>query len=146
MEAAGSDDDASDREESKVAPKKRDVKKKEVEDKKKSKKEVKDQPVMGGKKAEDKPKNQPEKKMMNEKEAYEAVLKYMEQQNRPYSIQNIMDNMHGRIPKKICENVLDKLVNQNHLNCKEFGKAKIYLANQDKFPTTSQSELDALDL
>ena len=44
--------------------------------------------------------------MMNEKEAYQSVLVYMEQQNRPYSIQNIMDNMHGRIPKKICENVL----------------------------------------
>lgn len=57
-----------------------------------------------------------------------------------------MDNMHGRIPKKICENVLEKLTSQNHLSCKEFGKAKIYLANQDKFPTTSQSELDALDL
>jgi len=83
--------------------------------------------------------------MMNEKEAYEAVLKYMEQQNRPYSIQNIMDNMHGRIPKKICENVLQKLVDENHLSCKEFGKAKVYLANQDKFPTTSQAELDALD-
>jgi hypothetical protein len=61
MKAAGSDEEDSDREESKVAPqKKRDVKKtnKVEDDKKKSKKEVKDAPpVMGGKKAEDKPKN-----------------------------------------------------------------------------------------
>jgi archaellum component FlaC len=83
---------------------------------------------------------------MNEKEAFEAVRQYMEQQNRPYSIQNIMDNMHGRIPKKICETVLEKLTDQKHLICKEFGKAKIYLANQDKFPATDQKELDALDL
>ena len=34
---------------------------------------------MGGAKQQDKAKVQPEKKMMNEKEAYEAVLKYMEQ-------------------------------------------------------------------
>jgi hypothetical protein len=61
MKAAGSDEEDSDREESKVAPqKKRDVKKtnKVEDDKKKSRKEVKDAPpVMGGKKAEDKPKN-----------------------------------------------------------------------------------------
>ena len=69
----------------------------------------------------------------------------MVQQNRPYSIQNIMDNLHGRIPKKICENVLQKLTDQNHLTSKEFGKAKVYLANQDKFPATNNAELDNLD-
>jgi hypothetical protein len=110
MEAAESDSE-SEHEEAKVAKdKKRDQKKaakgeKDKEkDKKKSKKEVKEAPTMGTK--QEKPKAQPEKKMMNEKEAFEAVRCYMEQQNRPYSIQNIMDNMHGRIPKKICETVL----------------------------------------
>ena len=83
--------------------------------------------------------------MMNEKEAFEAVRCYMEQQNRPYSIQNIMDNMHGRIPKKICETVLQKLTDQAHLVCKEFGKAKVYLANQDKFPETNPKQLEELD-
>lgn len=56
-----------------------------------------------------------------------------------------MDNLHGRIPRKICETVLQKLTDQKHLSCKEFGKAKVYLANQDKFPATSNDELDALD-
>lgn len=142
MQGADSEksDEESDREESKVAPKKREVKKAskkepkqpDVKDKKKSKKEGKEPVVaMGGAKGPEKQgaKAQPEKKMMNEKEAYEAVMKYMEQQNRPYSVQNIMDNMHGRIPRKICETVLDRLTKEEHLVCKEFGKAKVYLAN-----------------
>lgn len=82
---------------------------------------------------------------MKEDEAYEAVMKYMEQQNRPYSVQNIMDNLHGRIPRKICESVLNRLTEEQQLVCKEFGKAKVYLANQDKFPTTSTDQLNELD-
>jgi hypothetical protein len=31
------------------------------------------------------------------------------------------------------------------LTCKDFGKAKIYLANQDNFPTVSNDELSKLD-
>lgn len=42
------------------------------------------------------------KVMMNEKEAKIAVADYMQSQNRPYSLQNVMDNLHGRIPRKIC--------------------------------------------
>lgn len=53
--------------------------------------------------------------------------------------------MHGRIPKKICETVLQKLTDQAHLVCKEFGKAKVYLANQDKFPETNPKQLEELD-
>ena len=69
------------------------------------------------------------KVMMNEKEAKTAVADYMQSQNRPYSIQNVMDNLHGRIPRKICQQVLDDLTAEKHLVCKEFGKAKVYIAN-----------------
>ena len=87
----------------------------------------------------------PVKIMMEEAEAKTAVAAYMEAQNRPYSIQNVMDNMHGRIHRKICQQVLDDLSDEKVLVCKEFGKAKIYLANQDKFPETSKEELADLD-
>ena len=90
-------------------------------------------------------KAQPTKVMMNEKEAKAAVASYMEAQNRPYSLQNVMDNMHGRIVRKICQQVLDDLTDEKHLVCKEFGKAKIYMANQDKFAETSKDELAQLD-
>lgn len=53
--------------------------------------------------------------------------------------------MHGRIHRKICQQVLDELTDEKHLVCKEFGKAKIYLANQDNFAETSTDQLAELD-
>ena len=84
--------------------------------------------------------------MMKHPEAKAAIQQYMKAHNRPYSIQNVMDNMHGRVPRKICQDVLDELVAEKHLTEKEYGKAKIYLANQDNFPETKQEDLNELDV
>ena len=56
-----------------------------------------------------------------------------------------MDNLHGRIPRKICVDVLDQLTGKKHLTCKEYGKAKIYILNQSRFPETSKDELAVFD-
>jgi archaellum component FlaC len=69
----------------------------------------------------------------------------MMKQNRPYSILNVIDNLHGRIPRKICQEVLDKLTEEKHLVLKEYGKVLIYLINQDKFPEVSKDDLAELD-
>ena len=82
---------------------------------------------------------------MNKTESKVAIQEYMIRQNRPYSLQNVLDNMHGRVPRKICQDVLDELTAEKHLTEKEYGKAKIYLANQDKFPEVSKDELGGLD-
>ena len=82
---------------------------------------------------------------MNEADSLVAVKEYMIKQNRPYSLQNVLDNMHGRIPRKICQTVLDELVNQKALQSKDYGKARIYLANQDNFPEQSAEQLKELD-
>lgn len=37
--------------------------------------------------------------MMTDKEAKKAIGDYMVKQNRPYSLQNVLDNMHGRVKK-----------------------------------------------
>jgi len=66
---------------------------------------------------------------LNEKDSKTAIAIYMEKQNRPYSIQNILDNMHGKVKKTICQKVLDDLTEEKLLTCKEYGKAKIYLIN-----------------
>ena len=71
----------------------------------------------------------PDKVMMNKTESKVAIQEYMIRQNRPYSLQNVLDNMHGRVPRKICQDVLDELTAEKHLTEKEYGKAKIYLAN-----------------
>ena len=56
-----------------------------------------------------------------------------------------MDNLHGRIPRKICVDLLDRLTVKKHLTCKEYGKAKIYILNQSRFPETSKDELAVFD-
>jgi len=53
----------------------------------------------------------------------------MEKQNRPYSVQNVIDNLHGRIKKVQAQKILDELSDDKILVCKEYGKAKIYLIN-----------------
>ena len=40
---------------------------------------------------------------------------------------------------------MDELTTEQILTCKEYGKAKIYLVNQDLFPETSPEELTELD-
>ena len=69
----------------------------------------------------------------------------MIRQNRPYSIQNILDNLRGTVPKKICETVLDALCEEKVLTMKEYGKAKIYLANQDNFPANNPAQIAEID-
>lgn len=41
--------------------------------------------------------------------------------------------------------MLDQLADKGHLTCKEYGKAKIYLYNQDNFKETSTEQLNELD-
>lgn len=86
-----------------------------------------------------------EKKMMTDKEAKIAIREYMIKQNRPYSLQNVMDNMHGRVKKTSCQKVLDDLSEEKVLTCKEFGKVRVYLANQDNFEVVSTTELTKID-
>ena len=55
----------------------------------------------------------------------------MKTQNRPYSLINIFDNLHGAIKKSQLTKILDALVEEGSLIMKEYS-TKIYLFNQDK--------------
>ena len=79
-------------------------------------------------------KKEPEKKMLNDEEARKEIAEYMERQNRPYSVQNIIDNLHGRVKKKQVEKITEGLVEEKVLTVKEYGKSKIFMINQDIFP------------
>jgi 26S proteasome regulatory subunit (ATPase 3-interacting protein) len=61
----------------------------------------------------------------------ETVLEYMRKQNRPYSLINVFDNLHGKIKKPDLQKILDKLVKDKKLIEKEFGKCLVYWYNQD---------------
>ncbi|TNV77411.1 hypothetical protein FGO68_gene16095 [Halteria grandinella] len=82
---------------------------------------------------------------MTDQEAEKAIAEFMEKQNRPYSVQNMLDHFQQRIKKIQCQRIMDDLTGAQILTCKEYGKAKIYLVNQDLFPTTSNDELLELD-
>ena len=74
-----------------------------------------------------------------------AIAEYMEAQNRPYSVQNLIDNLQGRIKKTQTQRICDELVADKILVLKEYGKAKIYVINQDLYPDTSTEDLEKLD-
>jgi len=69
----------------------------------------------------------------------------MKNQNRPYSLINIFDNLHGAIKKSQLQNILDSLTKEEKLIMKIYGNTKIYLANQNLFPSISEEELNSLD-
>jgi len=74
----------------------------------------------------------------------DEILEYMKKQNRPYSIINIFDNLHGKIAKKNCQKALDILTEEGQLQAKEFGKNKVWLLNQQNIPQVNAQELAAL--
>lgn len=69
----------------------------------------------------------------------------MEKNNRPYSVQDILNNFQGRLKKPLCQKVMEELTEAKIFACKEYGKARIYLINQDLFDTASEEQLTILD-
>lgn len=60
----------------------------------------------------------------------EKVKEYLRAQNRPYSIINIFDNLHGKVKKSDLQRALDSLAASGEIICKEFGKSQVYFCNQ----------------
>lgn len=47
--------------------------------------------------------------------------------------------------KRQCEESLEELVAEKVVTQKDYGKAKVFLANQDNFPNVDPALLDAMD-
>ena len=68
--------------------------------------------------------------------AKRLIIKYLKQQNRPYSSIQVFDNLHKRIQKPTIDKLLNALSDNaapdsnNEIVCKEYGKAKIYFYSQ----------------
>jgi Fe2+ or Zn2+ uptake regulation protein len=84
-------------------------------------------------------------KPLSESQSRALILEYMVSQNRPYSHQNVFDNLHGKVKKASVPKILDALADAGKLVRKDFGKAKIYLADQSQYPPVSQEEVTAQD-
>ncbi|XP_064104604.1 LOW QUALITY PROTEIN: homologous-pairing protein 2 homolog [Macrobrachium nipponense] len=78
-------------------------------------------------------------------EAMERIRSYMEQQNRPYSVNDIFMNLHKDIGKTAVQKALDQLVSGGMLREKSYGKQKVYVYEQSHFPSFDENKLKELD-
>lgn len=62
--------------------------------------------------------------------ASDAVLKYLEDTNRPYSCADVTVNLRGAFSKTVIQKTLDALSEAGKLKCKLYGKQKVYAAIQ----------------
>ncbi|XP_039112740.1 homologous-pairing protein 2 homolog isoform X1 [Hyaena hyaena] len=75
------------------------------------------------------------------------ILRYLQEQNRPYSAQDVFGNLqreHG-LGKAAVVKALEQLAQQGKIKEKMYGKQKIYFADQDQFDTVSDADLQGLD-
>ncbi|XP_003705703.1 homologous-pairing protein 2 homolog [Megachile rotundata] len=61
----------------------------------------------------------------------DTVYKYMKVQNRPYSINEIVSNLHNEYGKSAVQKAVDKLVAEGKVFEKVYGKQKVYCPVQD---------------
>lgn len=79
------------------------------------------------------------------KDPQQIVLKYMRDQNRPFSTNDVMMNLHKEFGKTAIQKSLDTLVSEGQLVEKVNGKQKAYVINQEDLPTANEAELASLD-
>ncbi|KAH7826905.1 putative Homologous-pairing protein 2 [Monocercomonoides exilis] len=78
-------------------------------------------------------------------EAESLILDFINKQNRPFSVQNVVDGLKGKIKKTATQKALDALVEKSQVTLKEFGKSKIYFADQSQFEVPSKEEIAQMD-
>ena len=62
-----------------------------------------------------------------ETEAKAIVVKYLTNQNRPYSVNDLVANLHNEVPKALMQKTLDSLVEEGKIKEKVNGKQKVSL-------------------
>ncbi|XP_036409582.1 homologous-pairing protein 2 homolog [Megalops cyprinoides] len=75
------------------------------------------------------------------------ILDYLNEQNRPYSAQDVFGNLqkqHG-LGKTAVVKALELLAQQGKIKEKIYGKQKIYFADQSQFTDVSDTELKGMD-
>lgn len=75
------------------------------------------------------------------------VLDYLEKANRPFSSNDIVQNLHKELTKPLVQKALDQLVSKGKIREKIYNKQKIYVIVQEKDKCTKniQEELQVFD-
>ncbi|XP_076042255.1 homologous-pairing protein 2 homolog [Oratosquilla oratoria] len=74
------------------------------------------------------------------------IKTYLEQQNRPYSANDIFLNLHKEIGKTAVQKCLDQLSSDGVIKEKTYGKQKVYVADQSQFSSLNEEELKAIEV
>lgn len=77
-------------------------------------------------------------------EAEDLVKQYLEEQYRPYSVSDLVLNMHNKVNKATMIKCLDSLVSQNIILSKTYGKM-VYYVYKEKEIEAEQTE-DTLNM
>ncbi|GFN98959.1 homologous-pairing protein 2 homolog [Plakobranchus ocellatus] len=80
-----------------------------------------------------------------ESAAVSSVLAYMMKQNRPYSVQDVFQNMGKDFGKTAVMKAMESLTSEGKLVEKVYGKQKVYAANQSQFPVVDDAEIKKMD-
>ncbi|KAJ8902405.1 hypothetical protein NDN08_006810 [Rhodosorus marinus] len=76
----------------------------------------------------------------------DVVNEFLSAQNRPFSLQQIVDGLQSKgLKKTACERALNVLVENGNVTLKEFGKAKIFLCRQDSIEIPDEQEMMQMD-
>jgi len=82
---------------------------------------------------------------MSNKEAKESVLAYLAGQNRPYSTNDVVANLHNAHGKAAVQKALDQLTLDGKVSEKLNGKQKAYVVSQANLPAADDAELAAME-
>ncbi|KAL0223481.1 hypothetical protein P9112_002871 [Eukaryota sp. TZLM1-RC] len=87
----------------------------------------------------------PKAKKLSNDEAAQRAMDYINNNNRPFGAQNIVDGLGGAVAIGQMKKVLTELVDKEKITSQDYGKNKVYLPIQNPEDAPSQDELDALD-
>jgi len=73
------------------------------------------------------------------------ILEYMKTQNRPYSANDVFLNLQKKIGKTQVIKLMEEMSKKEKLVEKVYGKAKIYVINQDEFPKIDAENLKNIE-
>ena len=84
--------------------------------------------------------------LATEQAVKKVLLPYLKRENRPFNVLQLHENFHKRMPKSVLEKALTTLSENNGgVRCKEYGKSKIYFADQSTIPCGSEKEIKELN-
>ncbi|GFT06153.1 homologous-pairing protein 2 homolog [Nephila pilipes] len=82
---------------------------------------------------------------MSKSNINKQILDYLKDQNRPYSVIDIHNNLHKEHGKTAVMKALEILVNDGKVKEKTYGKQKIYFVDQNEFANSDNADLMRMD-